>query len=208
MPSAKAKNTVQQDHGHPAHPAFVHFPLAFLFAAQLSDIAYGVFTHPATTKLAANVYDASPYLTDISRLAHLFNIIGLVSAIPAVLTGGVELFKLLQRQDMPAKIKNASAGATKESAEQTLSVAKRSHPKVKAAFLHAASADLVVAGAAYNWYTKRNAAAVAPSDFNVLVSAATALLLCLVGVLGGKLVYDHGVGVDARRGLGRTLKEE
>jgi uncharacterized membrane protein len=195
-------------HAHPAHPAFVHFPLAFLFAAQTCDIIYGVFTHPATTKLAANVYDASPFLTDIGRLGHLFNIIGLVTAIPAVLTGGVELFKLLQRQDMPAKLKNASAGATKESAEQTLSVAKRAHPKVKVAFLHAAAADLVVAGAAYNWYTKRGAAAVAPNDVNVMVSAATALLLALTGVLGGKMVFDHGVGVDARRGLGRGTKEE
>jgi uncharacterized membrane protein len=148
-------------------------------------------------------------MTDIGRLSYLLNIFGLITAVPAVITGGLQFFALLQRQDVPAKLKNAASdsndAATK--AKASASVVKRSHPKIKVAFAHAVLNDLVLAGAAYNWWSKSTAKAFAPTDLNVLISAATAPLLGYAGYLGGKLVYGYGVGVDMR-GTWGSKKDE
>ena len=99
-----------------------------------------------------------------------------------------------------------------QKAKASASVAKRTHPKIKVAFAHAAMMDLVIAGAAYNWWSKSSAKAYAPTDVNVLLSAVTAPLLSYSGYLGSKLVYDYGVGVDmrgswARRKRSRVAKQ-
>jgi uncharacterized membrane protein len=184
-------------------------PLSFLFAAQACDILYAVSSNPNTASLARSVYDVTPYITDIGRLSYLFNVIGLITAVPAVLTGGQQLWMMLQRQDVPAKLKNAASEPNDAvgKAKASASVASRSHPKLKVAFAHAALNDLVVAGAAYNWWAKSSSKAYAPTDLNVLISAVSAPLLGYAGFLGAKMVFDYGVGVDMR-GAWSSKKEE
>jgi uncharacterized membrane protein len=174
---------------HPLHPALVHFPLAFIFSAQVLDITYGLTVHPSTAKYVASAYDLKPYLGDLARLGNLFTILGLLSAVPSVSSGIWELLKMLNRQAYTDKIKRSN-GSAKALAQQT-------HPKVTTALIHAATMDLVVLGMAYNWWTRSGNSMKAPSEINVLVSALTAPLFGLSGYLGAHLVYNYGVGVSA-----------
>ena len=181
------------------HPYIAHFPLTFFMTTQALDILYGLTTHPSTSALAHSIYDARPFLADIARASHALNILGLLSAIPAAVAGGLQFLKLVQRQDVPGKLKAAG------SADEKLHVAKRLHPKVKTAFVHAVLNDIVVIGAAWNWYSRRRNVMNAPSGLNVLVSVVTAPILGFAAFLGGKMVFDYGVGVNLR---GSWKKEE
>jgi len=192
MSSSSIKNVGQTSGGHPYHGAFVHFPIAFLMAAQAFDIVYGLTTHTATSSFAKSVYDVTPFLSDIARLSHFLNILGLIAAVPATVTGGLEFYKLLQRQDVPEKLKYG------DSAE----VAKKSHPKLKVAFTHAILNDIIVAAAAYNWWTKSQTKASAPEELNILISALALPALAFSGYLGGKMVYEYGVGVNLKGAWG------
>lgn len=89
---------------------------------------------------------------------------------------------------------NKAAG----SSDGKLGVVKRLHPKLKMAFVHAILNDIVIAGATWNWYSRRGNVMNAPSGLNVLVSAITAPILGFAVYLGGKMVFDYGVGVNLR----------
>jgi uncharacterized membrane protein len=175
------------------HPYIVHFPLTFFLTTQALDILYGLTMYADTSSFNQSIYDARPFLTDIARMSHTLNILGLVTAIPATVAGGLQFVKLVQQQDVPGKLKDAG------SADEKLGVAKRLHPKVKTAFLHAILNDIVIVGAVWNWYSRRRNVMNVPSGVNVLVSAVSAPLLGFAAFLGGKLVFDYGVGVSLRR---------
>jgi uncharacterized membrane protein len=160
-------------------------------------MVYALATLPATAKLVRNTYNIAPFLGDISRFSHYLNIIGLVAAVPAVATGGMQLLDMIKRQDLANKIqKSQNKSAT----------VQRMHPKMKIAFLHAALNDVAVAGSAYNWWTRSTLAGYAPRDTNVLLSVALLGFISFSGYLGGVLTYEYGVGVT-RQGEGKRLKE-
>lgn len=119
-------------------------------------------------------------------------------AIPAALTGGLELMALIKRQDLLNKLQKS---------ENKANVAKRMHRKVKVGIAHAILNDVGICAAGFNWWTRRSTAGNAPTDVNVIVSSICLPLLMLAASLGGMLVYDHGVGVR-RQGATRKLKEE
>jgi len=197
MSSSSVQSIGQTSGGHPYHGAFVHFPIAFLMTAQAADIVYGLTTHGATSAFTKSVYDVTPYLGDIARFSQFLNILGLITAIPATITGGLEFYKLLQRQDVPAKLKNGDS----------TEVAKKSHPKLKVAFTHAILNDIIIAAAAYNWWTKSQTKAAAPEGLNILISALSLPALAFSGYLGGKMVYEYAVGVNLR-GAWSTKKDQ
>jgi uncharacterized membrane protein len=174
---------------HPLHPAIVHFPITFIVSAQLLDIAYGLTTHPSTAKVVSSAYDLKPYLSDIARLGNIATIVGIITAVPAIISGIVELLKLFNRQAYADKLRRSNGNAK--------ALAQQTHPKVTTAVIHAATIYIVVAGMVYNWWTRSGNPMKAPSEVNVLVSALTAPLFSLSGYLGSHLVYNYGVGVDA-----------
>jgi len=179
----------------PLHPITIHFPIAFLVSTQILDVVYGLATHAQTAPYLANIYDVKPYLSDITRLSQLFLTLGLFSAIPSVLTGAYDLIGLLSRQAIADKLAAADGAAKKKE------VVRKTHPKVKIAFLHAIVMDLVIATNAYNWWTRRSAPAGMPSDINILLSAVQAPFFAGAGSLGSQLVYRHAVGVYAAGSL-------
>lgn len=65
--------------------------------------------------------------------------------------------------------------------------------------------DLSVAGAAYNWLSRRQREGVLANTANGLVSVAMVALTGFAAYLGGTLVYNHGVGVQR---MGRGLREK
>lgn len=164
----------------------MHFPIAFLSLAYALDIVYGLSTHPSSAKLVASIYDTAPFLGDIARFSYYLSIIGCLTGIPAILTGGQQLMEMLKRQDLANKLQKSQNKAA---------TVQKMHPKLKVAFLHAALNDVAIVGTGYNWWTRRAIAGNAPTDTGVLVSAGLLFSLLFSAFLGGKLVYEHGVGV-------------
>jgi uncharacterized membrane protein len=160
----------------------VHFPIAFLSLAWGLDILYA-----ATTKLqlAPLVKSVGTSLPDISRGAHYLQAIGLVTAIPAVLSGAQQLIKM--------KNNNQAFEAD----------GKTMRPKFATTLTHAALNDVALVVAAYSWYTRRESVGLLPSDANLLISVVLLPVLFYSASLGGKLVYNYGVGINLAKPKGK-----
>jgi uncharacterized membrane protein len=168
----------------------VHYPISFLGLSYILDIAYGAATHPSTAKLVSSVYDVAPYLGEMARFSHYLNIIGLLTAVPAVLTGGQQLMTMIKKQDLAAKF---------EKSQNKTATAQKMHPKLKLGFAHAIINDAVFAGSAYNWWAKRSAPGHAPDEMSLYISAGLLVSMATAAYFGGSMVYDHGVGVRKQR---------
>jgi uncharacterized membrane protein len=139
--------------------------------------------------LAKSVYDLTPYLGDIARFGHLLNILSLLSAVPTVMTGGAQLMEMMTKQDIFGKIKKSG---------NPPKVIAQSHPKLKMAFAHAILNYVVIGVTAYNWWTRRDVPGNVPSGLNSLLSGLTFNVMGFGAMLGSKLVYDYGVGVNVK----------
>lgn len=77
---------------HPVHPSTVHFPIAFLTAANVLNLIYG-------TALFFPLF--SPFTVDkenmgtVTILGYFLNVLGIVTSIPAVVTGFAELYAMI-----------------------------------------------------------------------------------------------------------------
>jgi len=170
--------------GHPIHPAVVHLPIAFLLTSSGLDLLtyIGLYSPDLLGPLVTltGTSTTTSLLSHLSLFSYASTIAGIVTAVPAVLTGGAELFAMYQ-----AKGSNA--------------------PTVKTTMLHAALNDLSIFGAVFNWWTRRGTEGYIIDGRNAAISG-----LMLVGViysagLGGGLVYDNGVAVQ-RMGKGQRKK--
>lgn len=61
---------------------------------------------------------------------------------------------------------------------------------------HAIVAVMLLSLATFNWLLRVGDPAEWVQPWGLFISGLTALLIALTGVLGGQLVYEHGVGVD------------
>ena len=154
------------------------------------DVLYGLSTNNSTASLVQSVYDTRPLLSDIGRMSYALNALGVLTAIPATVAGGLQFVKLVKQHQVLGKLKAA------QSPDERMNVIKNVHPKVKTAFVHALLNDVVIAGAVWNWSSRSGNAMNAPTWVNVLVSAVTAPVLAFAILLGGKMVFDYGVGVS------------
>ncbi len=133
---------------HPIHPMLVHFPVACWSIATIADL---VSPH----------YGKSAW-----ALAGTLMIIGVVMALPAMLTGLVEL---IQVPDEDAAMRDA--------------------------YLHMGVMMLAFALYVASLMMRIDAMhLVAPGTHAVIVSACGFLTLLIGGWLGGRLVFGHGIG--------------
>ncbi|KAF2092146.1 hypothetical protein K490DRAFT_31612, partial [Saccharata proteae CBS 121410] len=176
---------------HPVHPATVHFPIAFWSLAWASDAVHLLASNPSTSSLVAGVFApfgielSSSMVADVSRLSHYSNIFGILACIPAVLSGGAELYAMISSQGLYEKGLN---------------------PKVEITLLHAGLNDLAFAAALGQWRMRRNVPDYAPTGAQALISMAMLPSLFFSAYLGGKLVYEYGVGV-MRQGEATKIKQ-
>ncbi|QIW98742.1 hypothetical protein AMS68_004260 [Peltaster fructicola] len=172
----------------PAHPATVHFPIAFL------SLAYGLdILHTVKPNLPGSVTSYIPADFDLTRASYYLLSLGLLTAIPAVVTGGQQAVKLFARQGMY------------EADGKTLKI------KTKATIAHAVVNDIALAASAYVWYAKHQAAnstivgklglsseaLYAPALWMVAAQVITFGLLLFGASIGGALTYQYGVGFSA-----------
>jgi hypothetical protein len=105
-------------YSHPIHPATVHFPLAFLTLANILNLLYGsVLYLPNNPFFSVDREN----LGTLSILGYASNVLGIITSIPALLTGGAELYAMIQGNGLYQKDKNGE---------------KRLVPKVKVALMH------------------------------------------------------------------------
>jgi len=181
----------------PIHPAAVHFPIAFLLLAYGLDILSVAYPHlPASV---TGYLPSSP--SDFPKASYYLLSLGLITAVPAVITGGAEAIKMISKSGLY------------EADGKTI------RTKVKATVAHALSADLVIAGSAYIWSQRRaaltgtlagkldTAAAYQPEQWMVIAEAVLVVLLSVAGNIGGNLTYTFGVGFSSASSGGAKKKQ-
>ncbi|PMD28669.1 hypothetical protein NA56DRAFT_640260 [Hyaloscypha hepaticicola] len=177
------------ENSHPIHPATVHFPLAFLTLANVLNLIYGsVLYLPSNPFFTRDDHN----LSSLSILGYATNLLGIVTSIPAIVTGAAELYAMIQANGLYQTGENGE---------------KKLVPKVKIALNHAGLNDLVVAGAVANWLLERNVPDFRPGGGQVIMSAVLMAVQMYAAYLGGDLIYTHGVGVQ-RQGEGAKKKQQ
>lgn len=179
--------------GKPIHPATVHFPISFLFLSFTLDIL-----HSTRASLPTSLQNSLLGPHDLTSAAHSLLSLGLLTAIPAVVTGGRELITMIQKQGM-----YESDGVTVKT-------------KVKATIAHAVAMDVLLAVSSWIWYSRRqvsegmemkestdDSAVYAHSTSFVVAEFLTLGLLLLGANIGGTLTYNYGVGFSSLSKAGK-----
>lgn len=126
---------------------------------------------------------------DMTRASYYLLSLGLLSSIPALVTGGGELVKMIKKQGMHDAEGNVRT-------------------KVKATIAHAIANDIVIFASTYIWYTRRSqvknsiagrvpgteSAVYAPSKGIVFAEFVITAILLFAANIGGVLTYNYGVG--------------
>lgn len=196
--SEKVADPVPEFHSEtPAHPALVHFPIAFNLLAWGLDILYALTTTYWKPGFLTSRFSDASTLLDITRLGYFMLCAGLITTVPAILSGNKQLIGLISKnggpweKDAQGKQKNTMV------------------PRIKVAITHALVNDVIFLVNLYSWYCRRSTEKSpnpgnVPSHMNMIISMA--LVAPLLGALkaGGTLVFNHGVGLKLGR---KTVKE-
>jgi uncharacterized membrane protein len=140
------------------------------------------------------IANALPPANDLSRGAYYLLSLGLITSIPAVMSGGQQAVQMFAKQGMY------------EADGKTLK------QKSKAVIAHAITNDLVLAVTTYLWYSRRQQAAdtlagklgvgslataeaaYAPQMWHVIAEVVAMGVLFFAASIGGALTYNYGVG--------------
>lgn len=195
-PPQKKKRKPKKTMAKPIHPATVHFPISFLFLSFTLDIL-----HSTRASLPTSLQNSLLGPHDLTSAAHSLLSLGLLTAIPAVVTGGRELITMIQKQGM-----YESDGVTVKT-------------KVKATIAHAVAMDVLLAVSSWIWYSRRQVseggmdleksrnsddAAVYTHSTSFIVAEFLTLGLLLLGAnTGGTLTYNYGVGFSSLSKAGK-----
>ncbi|KAH6668325.1 hypothetical protein B0J14DRAFT_159626 [Halenospora varia] len=164
--------------GNPIHPALVHYPLTFLLTASLLDIG-SFFSRPNYDHAAILTKILSPdHIPVLNSMSYFCTVAALLTSIPTLITGGVEGYHLFFGGNLdPRDVKPGNL-----------------HPMVKMTLIHAWLNYASVAGAVYNWRTRRNVEGYSASGSNAIASGFIIGAMGYAAFLGGTLVYTRGLG--------------
>jgi uncharacterized membrane protein len=161
------------------HPASVHFPIAYLTLACGLDLL---------ERLNADSFAAKPLTNDIDiyRGAYYVQTLGLITAIPAIVTGITSTTQIARSQGVIDK------------------QAKNLRPKFVKTFFHSLASTIAILGNLVIWYRGRSAGKkLEPVALGI--ETALCVLLFIGANIGGTLVFTHGMGFS---GLQRKRKPE
>lgn len=167
----------------------MHFPIAFLTLSWGLDILYGLTTSILQPTFLTSRFAHPTTLLDITRLGHFMLCAGLLTTIPTIMSGNIQLVGMIKKNGGPWA-KNAEGKPTSTMV-----------PKIKATIVHALLNDLVFLVGVYQWYQRRAVENVGkvPSDGGMIMSATLLPLLFFSAAIGGSLTYNHGVGLSLGR---------
>jgi len=172
----------------------VHLPIAFLLTSSVLDITSAIGLHTPTllyplvrlttfTSSTTTNLDTIALLNYLALFSYASTVAGLITAVPAILTGATELYAMVKAKGLDLK-----------------------NPVVRTTLTHAGLNDLAIVGAAFNWWSRRGKTGYAVETGNAVVSAVMLVGVMYAAFLGGGLVYEHGVAVQ-RMGKGKQEKD-
>jgi uncharacterized membrane protein len=131
-----------------------------------------------------NHLDNIALLNYLSLFSYASTIGAVITALPTIAFGAAEGYAMIQANGLDW-----------------------SNQKVKVMIIHALLNDVAIAGAMYNWWSRRKVDGYMISGTNAFVSGVLLGGVMFSAYLGGSLVYKHGVGVQ-RQGEGKEIKEK
>jgi len=180
------------DNSHPVHPATIHMPITFLLASSVLDMISAVglqapsVLYPLMKLTTSSGFptrlDEIALLNYLSLFSYASTVAALITSMPALSTGAAELYAMVQAKGVDLN-----------------------DPVVKTTLIHAGLNDIAIAGALYNWLSRRNRTGYEVQSGNILTSALILGGVAYSAFLGGSLVYAHAVGVQ-RMGKGAQEK--
>jgi hypothetical protein len=126
----------------------------------------------------------------LNSMSYFCTVAGLLTSIPTLITGVAEGYNLIFHSGLGSD--NLRPGEL--------------HPMAKMAILHAWLNYASVAGAVYNWLTRRRVEGYSSGGSNVIVSGLILGAMGYGAFVGGTLVYTRGAGVQ-RMGQGLEFKQ-
>jgi uncharacterized membrane protein len=82
---------------HPVHPATVHIPIAFLTAANILNLVYGITLFlPSFSPLRNDKENVAT----LAILGYFTNVVGIIGSIPAIITGFAELYAMISARGL------------------------------------------------------------------------------------------------------------
>merc|ERR1711939_697195 len=97
---------------HPAHPAIVHFPIAFNTLAWGLDILYALTTIWVKPAFLTSRFGSASTLVDITRLSYFLLCAGLITTVPAIMSGNKQLIVIISMVLLPFLLMSAKIGGT------------------------------------------------------------------------------------------------
>ncbi|EXJ68809.1 uncharacterized protein A1O5_07740 [Cladophialophora psammophila CBS 110553] len=176
----------------PVHPGIVHFPIAFNVLAWGLDILYALTAVYVKPDFLTTRFGSHSTLVDITRLSYFLLCAGLITTVPAIMSGNIQLVGMIKKnggpweKDAQGKQKNTMV------------------PRIKACITHAIINDLVFAVNLYSWYLRKDKEGAVnlgktPTQTNIIISAILLPALMASAKIGGTLVFNHGVGLNLGR---------
>jgi uncharacterized membrane protein len=176
----------------PIHPAFVHFPIAFLSLAFGLDIL-----HSLSGKLPNVIASNLPATADVSRFSYFLLSFGLITAVPTIMSG----------------VREAVVQVSRSGLFETKEYSTVMREKFKPMIAHAVFADVVMGVTTLVWYRRRQAlkdsvagkiigttspaaAAYQPKTWMLVAEGILFLGLMMTANIGGVLTYNFGMGMS------------
>ena len=164
----------------------MHFPITFAFITGALDALTYLSTSPTFSPYLASAFKAASIQlppTIFPILSYCTTILTILTALPAISTGALELMPVIKRDGISSK-------------------------KAKVGIAHALVNDIALAGMAWNWWTRRNNVGLVADGWNIVVSVGLAVPATLGAVyLGGELVYGMGMGIGRSGASVRPIKK-
>lgn len=171
----------------------MHFPIAFNILAWSLDMLYALTTTWIRPAFLTTRFNSPSTLLDITRLSYFLLCAGLLTTIPAIMSGNIQLVGMIKKNGGPWE-KDATTGKAKDTMV----------PRIKATITHALLNDLIFAVGIYSWYLRKDKEGAinlgkVPTEVNLIISAVALPLLMVSSKIGGTLVFNHGVGLNLGR---------
>lgn len=125
----------------------------------------------------------------------------MISSIPSLITGDIEMIAMIKGKGLFERIEKKNASG------ERVVVSKGTNPTVREGLIHGALNAGALMVSLYNWYTRRHVRGLEPSTTNIVLSGLTLPLMMFSAYLGGSLVYKYGVAVQ-RQGEAAQIKKD
>lgn len=170
----------------------MHFPIAFNILSWGLDILYALTSIWVRPAFLTSRFGSPSTLLDISRLSYFLLCAGLITTVPAIMSGNIQLVGMIKKNGGPWE-KDAT-GKQKNTMV----------PRIKATITHAIINDIVFVVNLYSWYLRKDKTGAVnigktPTTTNIIISAVLLPVLIISAKIGGTLVFNHGVGLNLGR---------